>query len=87
MLQDNTNRKRLLGGIISASIFVFWVLVDFYIFPLLNLSSYSSYEVLAYGSWIIITFICFGVLSWAGWLSMRDESSKRNESPDLLSDN
>jgi hypothetical protein len=80
MLQGSANHKKLLGGIVVASIFAFWILVDFYIFPILDLPSYSLYEVLAYGSWIIITFVCFGILSWAGCLSMGDQSRKPNES-------
>ncbi|MBE0527471.1 hypothetical protein E4H12_00990 [Candidatus Thorarchaeota archaeon] len=82
MSQGGAYRKKLLGGIIATSVFVFWILVDLYIFPLLNLSSYTLYEVVAYGLWIIIIFVCFGILSWAGWFPMRHQSSERNESPD-----
>ena len=84
MLQDNDNRKKLLGGVIAASLFVSWILVDLYIFPLFDLTSYSLYEILAYGSWIIITLICFGILAWAGWFPMRHEFSEGNESLDLV---
>lgn len=75
MVQDGANRKKLLGGIIATSVFVFWILVDFYIFPFLGLSSYTLYEVLAYGSWIVIILICFGILSWSGWFPMRQNES------------
>jgi hypothetical protein len=84
MLQDNAKRKKLLGGIIAASVFVLWIIVDLYIFPLFGLTSYSLYEILAYGSWTIITLICFGILVWAGWFPMRRQSSDDNESPDLV---
>jgi hypothetical protein len=77
MLQDSIKRKKLLGAIIATFIFVLWIFVDIYIFPLFGLTSYTLYEVLAYGSWIIIIFICFGILSWAGWFPMtQDESPK-----------
>lgn len=81
MFQDSANRKKLLGGIIATSLFVFWILVDIYIFPLFGLTSYLLYEILVYGSWIIIILVCFGILSWAGWFPMRDQSSEENESP------
>ncbi len=84
MLQDSANRKKLLGGIIATSVFVFWILVDIYIFPLFGLSSYTLYEVLAYGSWTIIIIICFGILAWSGWFPMRNQSSEPDESPDLV---
>jgi hypothetical protein len=81
MLKDSSNRKRILGAIASASLFVFWILVDIYVFPLFGLASYTLYEILAYGSWIIITLICFGILAWAGWFPMRHQSGQENESP------
>jgi len=84
VFQDSANRKRLLGAIIATSVFVFWILVDLYIFPIFGLSSYVLYEVLAYGTWTIITLVCFGILSWAGCFSMRRESSEQKESPDLV---
>jgi len=69
MSEDNINRKKLLGVIIATLIFVIWIFVDIYIFPLFGLTSYTLYEVLAYGSWIIIILVCFGILIWAGWFS------------------
>lgn len=84
MFQDSTNQKRLLGVVLASSLFVFWILIDLYIFPLFGLTSYVLYEVLAYGSWTIITLVCFGILSWAGCFSMHRESSERKELPDLV---
>jgi len=75
MLQDSATRKKLLGAILATFIFVLWIFVDIYIFPLFGLTSYTLYEVLAYGSWIIIIFICFGILSWSGWFPMRQNIS------------
>jgi len=83
MLQASTRGKKLLGGIVAVSIFVFWILIDLCMFPILSLS-YSYYELLSYGSWAIISLICFGILFWAGWFPMRDQPSKQNESPDLV---
>ena len=74
MLQDSTNRKRIIGTVISSTVFIIWILVDLYIFPLFGLTSYVLYEVLAYGTWTVITLVCFGILSWAGCFSMRRQS-------------
>ena len=79
MIQDNAKQKKLLGAILATFIFVLWIFVDIYIFPLFGLTSYALYEVLAYGSWIIIILICFGILSLSGWFPMR-----QNETPELL---
>ena len=84
MLQDSANRKKLLGGILATFVFVLWIFVDVYIFPLFGLTSYTLYEVLAYGSWIIIILVCFGILAWTGWFPLRDQSSEQDESPDLI---
>jgi hypothetical protein len=60
---------KILGAILATVLFIAWIFVDIYIFPLLGITSYSLYEILAYGSWIIIIFVCFGILIWAGWFS------------------
>ena len=77
MHQAIINHKKLLGGIVAAAIFVFWILIDLNMFPLLGLS-YSYYELLSYGSWAIISLLCFGVLAWTGWFPMH-----QNDSPEL----
>ncbi|MFW9794826.1 MAG: hypothetical protein ACFFEE_11015 [Candidatus Thorarchaeota archaeon] len=77
MFQDSANRKRILGAIIASSVFVLWILVDLYIFPIFGLTSYMMYEVLAYGTWTIITLVCFGILSWAGCFSLRRQSDEK----------
>ena len=84
MNQDSTKHKKLLGAIIATTIFVGWIFIDLYIFPLFGLTSYTLYELLAYGSWIIITLLCFGILAWAGWFPMRDQSTDEIESPDFV---
>jgi hypothetical protein len=84
MIQDNTNRKRFIGTVIASAVFVIWILVDLYIFPLFGLSSYVLYEVLAYGSWTIITLVCFGILSWAGCFSMRRKPDESSEISDIV---
>ena len=79
MLEDSANRKRIIGAVIVSAVFVIWILVDLYIFPLFGLTSYLLYEVLAYGSWTIITLVCFGILSWAGCFSMRRQTDDSSE--------
>jgi uncharacterized membrane protein YdjX (TVP38/TMEM64 family) len=84
VFQDSGNRKRLLGAVIASSVFVFWILVDLYIFPIIGLSSYALYEVLAYGSWTIIILVCFGILSWAGCFSLGRQRRESDDSHDLV---
>ena len=84
VFQDSANRKKLLGAVVASFIFVIWILVDLFIFPIFGLSSYVLYEVLAYGSWTIITLVCFGIMSWAGCFSLRRQPAERNESKDLV---
>ena len=69
MSQNSVKRKKIVGAILAAALFIAWIFVDMYIFPLFGITSYTLYEVVAYGSWIIITLICFGILVWAGWVS------------------
>ncbi|MFW9768613.1 MAG: hypothetical protein ACFFF9_13965 [Candidatus Thorarchaeota archaeon] len=80
MLQDSVNRKRIIGTVIASSVFIFWILVDLYLFPYIGLTSYELYEVVAYGSWTIITLVCFGILSWAGCFSLRRQSDETTRS-------
>lgn len=76
MLQESTNRKKIIGSIVASSVFIIWILVDLYIFPVFGLTSYALYEVLAYGSWTIITLVCFAILSWAGCFSLRRQTEE-----------
>ncbi len=78
MFQEGTTRKRIIGTVIASSVFLFWILVDLYVFPIFGLTSYLLYEILAYGSWTIITLVCFGILSWAGCFSLRRQSEETN---------
>ena len=72
MGQDNNNRRRIIGTVAAVSLFVAWILIDLYVFPLIGLpTNYPLYELVTYGSWAIITLICFLLLSWAGWFPMR----------------
>ncbi|MFW9925959.1 MAG: hypothetical protein ACFFDM_04235 [Candidatus Thorarchaeota archaeon] len=84
MLQENANRKRIIGAVVAIIIFVTWILVDLYIFPVFGLSSYVLYEVLAYGSWTVITLVCFAIMSWAGCFSLRRPSKEKTNSTDLV---
>ncbi len=76
MFQDNVKRKKIIGAILATAVFLAWIFVDIYIFPLFGITSYTLYEVIAYGSWTIITLVCFGILIWAGWFSMLRESAE-----------
>ena len=69
MLQDSVKRKKILGAIVATFVFILWIFIDIYVFPLFGLTSYQLYEILAYGSWTIIIVVCFGILVWSGWFS------------------
>ncbi|MFW9869000.1 MAG: hypothetical protein ACFFFO_05660 [Candidatus Thorarchaeota archaeon] len=83
MLQESTIRKKIIGSVVASSVFIIWILVDFYIFPVFGLTSYVLYEVLAYGSWTIITLVCFAILSWAGCFSLRRHTEESGSIDDI----
>jgi hypothetical protein len=69
---ENEKRRRIIGTVASVSLFIAWILIDLYVFPLIGISSnYNLYELITYGSWAIIALVCFLLLSWAGWFPMR----------------
>ena len=72
MSPDHGNRRRIIGTIASASLFVAWILIDLYVFPLIGITTnYNLYELVTYGSWAVIALLCFLLLSWAGWFPMK----------------
>ena len=72
MSQDNDNRRRIIGTVAAVSLFIAWILLDLYVFPLIGLLiNYPFYELVTYGSWAVIALVCFLLLSWAGWFPMR----------------
>lgn len=76
MSQDIKSRRRVIGTIASVSLFIAWILIDLYVFPLMGISTnYNLYELVTYGSWAIIALVCFLLLSWAGWFPMRHRDS------------
>jgi ABC-type sulfate transport system permease subunit len=74
MGSESGNRRRIIGTLGAVSLFTAWILVDTYVFPLIGISThYPLYEIVAYGSWAIITIVVFLMLSWAGWFPMRQD--------------
>lgn len=72
MSQANDKRRRIIGTVAAVALFVAWILIDLYVFPLIGLpTNYPLYELVTYGSWAVIALICFLLLSWAGWFPMR----------------
>ncbi|MFW9975333.1 MAG: hypothetical protein ACFFDQ_08720 [Candidatus Thorarchaeota archaeon] len=68
--------KRIIGTIGAISLFVSWILIDFYVFPLIGISTnYPLYELVTYGSWAIIALIVFLLLAWAGWFPIRSSET------------
>jgi len=73
---DTGNRRKIIGTLASISLFISWILIDLYVFPLLGISTnYNLYELVTYGSWTVIALVCFLLLSWAGWFPMRTHDS------------
>ena len=85
MSQDIGNRRRLVGTVVALSLFVAWILIDLYVFPMIGISTnYPLYELVAYGSWAVIALIVFLILSWAGWFPMRRHGISSNpDNPEL----
>jgi hypothetical protein len=72
MIHDDGTRKRVVGTVAAVSLFVAWIFIDLYVFPLIGISAnYRLYELFTYGSWAFIALVCFLLLSWAGWFPMR----------------
>jgi len=76
MDQDAGNRRRIIGTVAATALFVGWIIIDLYVFPLIGISTnYPLYELVTYGSWAVIALVCFLLLSWAGWFPMRNRDS------------
>ena len=76
MSLDTGNRRRIIGTAAAVVLFVGWILIDLYVFPLMGVSTnYNLYELVTYGSWAIVALLCFLLLSWAGWFPMRTHDS------------
>jgi hypothetical protein len=76
MSQETVNRRRIIGTLASVSLFIIWILIDLYVFPLIGISTnYNLYELIVYGSWAVIALVCFLLLSWAGWFPMSKQES------------
>lgn len=76
MSPDIIVRRRLIGTVAAISLFTAWILIDLFIFPMIGISAnYPLYELVTYGSWVIITLIVFLLLSWAGWFPMRSHDT------------
>ncbi|MFW9807208.1 MAG: hypothetical protein ACFFFK_10820 [Candidatus Thorarchaeota archaeon] len=65
-------RRRIIGTTASASLFIAWILIDLYVFPLIGIEThYPLYELVTYSSWAVIALVCFLLLAWAGWFPMK----------------
>jgi len=51
MSQDDGNRRRIIGTTAAVSLFIAWIIIDLYIFPLIGIATnYPLYELVTYGS-------------------------------------
>ncbi len=82
MSKENISRRRLLGTVAALSLFVVWILIDLYVFPIIGISTnYPVYELVTYGSWAVVALVCFLLLSWAGWFPMRSSQPASDTAP------
>ena len=64
MASDSNRLRQILGIVISAILFIVWILVDMYIFPGIGGSlGYPIFEIVAYGSWFILLLLILVILS------------------------
>ncbi|MDF1537304.1 MAG: hypothetical protein P1Q69_00145 [Candidatus Thorarchaeota archaeon] len=78
MSSDSNRSRQILGIVISAVLFVVWILVDMYIFPGIGGAlGYPVFEIVAYGSWFVLLLIILAILSVTGAIPSR---SKQQES-------
>lgn len=76
MSQGSGNRRRIIGTFAAVSLFIAWIVIDLYVFPLIGIATnYPLYELVTYGSWAVIALVCFLLLYWAGWFPMRNRES------------
>lgn len=85
MSQDSGTSRRIIGTLVSVILFIAWIIIDLYIFPLIGISAnYRLYELVTYGSWAVIALICFLLLSWAGWFPMRNRDSSSDSTAHII---
>ncbi len=59
--------KRVTGVVISAVLFVALTLIDMFYFPGIETSfGYPTYELIAYGSWVVVLLLILGILAGTG---------------------
>ncbi|UCE09125.1 MAG: hypothetical protein JSW61_09075 [Candidatus Thorarchaeota archaeon] len=77
MSDQGTLSKKPIGTILSVAIFIVWVFVDLYWFlPLRPVIEYPVFELLAYGSWVVIIIVIFMIISWARLIPERKTSTE-----------
>ncbi len=59
--------KRVAGVVLSAVLFIALTLIDMFYFPGIETSlGYPTYEVVAYGSWVVVLLLILGILAFTG---------------------
>ncbi|MFW9967862.1 MAG: hypothetical protein ACFFEA_11985 [Candidatus Thorarchaeota archaeon] len=62
--------RRLVSVIFGAVLFTVWLLVDFYLLPVMLADfGYGLYEPVAFGSWFVVILIILGVCVWGSLTS------------------
>jgi len=73
-MTENTKKRKIAGVSIAIIIFVSWIFVDMLFFPLIGAAtSYTFYEIVAYGSWIVVILVVFAFISWSGVIPTKEQ--------------
>lgn len=64
--------KRVTGVVISAVLFIALTLIDMFYFPGIEIDfGYPTYELIAYGSWVVVLLLILGILAFTGIIPER----------------
>lgn len=73
-MTESTTRRKIIGVSIAIIIFVSWIFIDMIFFPLIGAAtSYTFYEIVAYGSWFVVIFVIFAFISWSGVIPTKEQ--------------
>ena len=74
MSLESKKFRKIIGIVSSIVLFVVWLIVDIYTFPLiLDALGYPVFEIVAYGSWFIVLLVILGIFSVTGAIPGRSK--------------
>jgi len=74
MSLESKKSRKIIGIVSSVVLFVVWLIVDIYTFPLImDTMGYPVFEIVAYGSWFIVLLVILGIFSVTGAIPGRSK--------------